>query len=419
MKNSFKFVHAADLHLDSPLLGLEAFSDAPVDVIRDATRVALKRIVELCLNERVDFLLIAGDVYDGDWKSLATGRFFAEQMVRLTKAGIQVFLIKGNHDAASLISREVILPGVFTFDHLKPQTKFVNGCAVAIHGQSFAHRVVSEDLSAKYPDPVPGMFNIGMLHTCAAGDKAHEPYAPCSVDSLVRKGYDYWALGHVHQRVILNESPPVVFPGNIQGRHVRETADDGKGVTLVEVRDGRATMTHVAVDSVRWMHLTVDVAGVQSTSDVILRVAAASRKARDTCDGRLLAARVTITGRCEASLAIHKDLAAFDASVRTYIQGSVDDVWIEEIRIETHSDSTDAALVGQGSLGDLLAFIRTADETGRLSEVRDKLGALRERIRSSAPELVAELDLDDDNLIDALLPDVEEAVLAMAVGLAR
>ena len=420
MNHSFRFVHAADLHLDSPLLGLEAFDDAPIAIIREATREALKRLVDLCLDQDVQFLLIAGDIYDGDWKSLATGRFFADQMARLAKSQIPVFLIKGNHDAASLISRDLVVPGVATLDHRKPETTLIESLKVAIHGQSYKEREVTENLAEKYPNAVDGFFNIGMLHTCGTGGTSmHAPYAPCTVEQLVRKGYDYWALGHVHQREILRESPPIVFPGNIQGRHVREPAPEGKGVTVVDVVDGEiASLTHVPLDTVRWMHLTIDVSGLGTVDDVYARVALEVRLATELVGDRLLAVRITLSGACQASLAIHRDQTSFDSGLRSFVQGTIADVWIEEIRTHLQSEISAPVLADQGSLADLLGYIRSAANEDRLSEVKKRLNTLRERVKAAAPELVTELGLDDDDddLLRSLLPDIEETVLAFALG---
>jgi DNA repair exonuclease SbcCD nuclease subunit len=418
VNHTFRFVHSADLHLDSPLLGLEAFDDAPIVTIREATREALKRLVDLCIDQDVQFLLIAGDIYDGDWKSLATGRFFADQMARLDKAKIPVFLIKGNHDAASLITRDLVVPGSTTFDHKKPETKLIESLKVAIHGQSYKDREVTENLAEKYPDGLDGYFNIGMLHTCGTGGTSlHALYAPCTIEQLLQKGYDYWALGHVHQRDILRERPPIVFPGNIQGRHVRETAPDGKGVTVVEVIDGEVeSLTHVPLDTVRWMNLNIDVSGLDTIEDVYFRVATEVRLAADQCGGRLLAVRLTLTGDCQASISIHRDQTSFDSGLRSYVQGTIADVWIEEIRVHVRSEATAPVLADQGSLSDLLEFIRTAADSGRLTEVEKRLNSLRERVKTAAPELIGEIGLDDENLLRSLLPDIEETVLAFALG---
>jgi DNA repair exonuclease SbcCD nuclease subunit len=243
----FRFVHAADLHLDSPLRGLEADPAAPAETIRGATRRALGGLVDLAIQENVEFVLIAGDIYDGDWPDFGTGLFFANQTRRLEQAGIPVFAIRGNHDAANRMTRSLRMPHVTVFDHARAHTHRLERIGVAIHGQSFADQAVTEDLSRAYPPPVPGLFNIGMLHTSAEGYTAHARYAPCEVARLRSHGYDYWALGHVHERQVLAEDPWIVFPGNLQGRHVNETG--AKGASLVTVTDGRvASVEHRVLD---------------------------------------------------------------------------------------------------------------------------------------------------------------------------
>ena len=191
----FKFLHAADIHLDSPLRGLQRYEGAPVEEIRQASRRALENLVQLAIDQSVAFVLIAGDLYDGDWKDHRTGLYFVSQMVRLRAAGIPVIAIAGNHDAANKMTRTLPLPeNVHVLDHRRPETFLLEQPGVAIHGQSFATPTVLEDLSAAYPPAVGGMLNIGLLHTCATGREGHQPYAPCTIPGLISKHYDYWAL---------------------------------------------------------------------------------------------------------------------------------------------------------------------------------------------------------------------------------
>jgi DNA repair exonuclease SbcCD nuclease subunit len=230
----FRFIHAADIHLDSPLKGLELAEDAPLEDIRAASRRALENLVDLAIGEEVAFILIAGDLYDGEWRDFNTGLFFNQCMVKLKDAGIRVFVISGNHDAANQMTKTLQLPdNVHKFSSRKAETITIEGIDVAVHGQSFGARAVSNNLSLNYPEARGGHFNIGLLHTALSGREGHEPYAPCSVDDLRSKGYQYWALGHVHKREEVHNDPWIVFPGNIQGRHIREIGH--KGCTMVTV----------------------------------------------------------------------------------------------------------------------------------------------------------------------------------------
>ncbi len=256
----FSFLHAADLHLDSPLRGLEA--DAPAERIRGATRQALVNLVDLALAERVAFVLLAGDLYDGDWQDYPTGHFLVGQLARLTHAGIAVYAISGNHDAQSVLTRQLPWPErAMMFDTDGAHSVEVPGLDVVIHGQGFAHQAVTDNLALAYPPPVPGKLNIGLLHT-AAEDTNHGRYAPCTAEQLAAHGYDYWALGHVHLRGELGGHPNwIVFPGNLQGRHINEEGE--KGATLVRVRAGRLYPEHRTLDVVRWSRIFVDLAGAE------------------------------------------------------------------------------------------------------------------------------------------------------------
>ena len=184
-----RFIHAADLHIDSPLRGLGRYAGAPVERLRNATRRALVQLVELALAEEVQFVLLAGDLYDSDWTDFHTGLFFREQMVRLVRAGIQVFIVQGNHDAQGVISRQLPLPEqVRVFSSRASETVHLQGLGVAIHGRSFSERKTIDDLVPGYPDAVPGAFNIGLLHTSLTGAPGHDTYAPTSVPVLRARG---------------------------------------------------------------------------------------------------------------------------------------------------------------------------------------------------------------------------------------
>ena len=166
----FRFLHAADIHLDSPLKGLAQYEGTAAESIRTATREALERLVGLAIEEQVSFMIIAGDLYDGDWRDYRTGLFFVSQMGRLNQARIPVYLLYGNHDARSQITRRLTLPGnAHVFQSRSPQSFEIGKLNVALHGQSFRQRDVPDNLALSYPQPSPGAFNIGVLHTGLGG----------------------------------------------------------------------------------------------------------------------------------------------------------------------------------------------------------------------------------------------------------
>ncbi|MGC8644629.1 MAG: metallophosphoesterase family protein, partial [Isosphaeraceae bacterium] len=288
------FAHAADLHIDSPLRGLEHYEGAPVERVRLATRAALENLVRLCRERQVDFLVVAGDLFDYDWRDFSTPLFVVKQFQLLQQADIPVYLIRGNHDSREEMSRKVPWPrNVTLFDHAKPETFVLEKLGVALHGLSFPKREVKENLVPRYPAPHRGLFNLGLLHTNATGSAEHDPYAPCRVDELVAKGYDYWALGHLHEFNILHQQPHVVYSGNTQGRHVRETG--AKGCVLVTVDDNAVTGCEFChTDVLRWFRAVIVLEADDGVDELIDLAGARLRAIADLADGRLAAVRIEV-----------------------------------------------------------------------------------------------------------------------------
>jgi DNA repair exonuclease SbcCD nuclease subunit len=395
---AISFLHAADIHLDSPLKGLERYEGAPVERIRGATRRALERLIDLAIEQRVDFALFAGDLYDGDWRDYNTGLYLAQQLRRLREHGIPVFIIAGNHDAANKMTRALALPeNVRVLAHERPETVVLDDLGVAIHGQSFATAAVTENLAAAYPAPRSGYINIGMLHTGLGGMDGHEPYAPCSLEELRRRGYDYWALGHVHARQDMWLDPPVVFPGNVQGRHIREHGP--KGCVVATVRANQ-TVEHVfhRLDQVQWVRGVVDVSGLESESDALGSTAEVLDRLLDAepDPDSLLAVRVILSGTTDLSGRLHADRERIVAEVRSLATERCGErLWIEKVEIEARPRR--AVTVPDGPIEELMEVL------GQLRADRDSMYAVIEELAELKRKLPSELfhDADSPRLDDA------------------
>ena len=406
----FRFVHAADVHLDSPLKGLAGQDGSAAKLVRSATRKAFEGLVTRTVEERAAFLVIAGDLYDGDWRDYQTGLFFVRQMGRLREAGIPAYVIYGNHDAQSKITRSLTLPdNVTVFRTRSAETHRMEELDVALHGQGYRERDIDENLARSYPSPIPSAFNIGILHTGLGGMEGHAPYAPCTLDELRKKGYDYWALGHIHKPEILSTDPYVVFSGNVQGRHIRETGP--RGAMLVTVEDGAVNaLEPLHVDVVRWALVEVGADGIETVSDANDRVRTAIEQAvEENADGRLLACRIEVVGRTPAHsalLASHEDLLA---EARASAAGLGDEVaWVEKLIINT---ALPANTVPDPALAETLGEIGLArQDEALLRDLKEQLapfvGKLPAEARDAAesPLLRAAMDHDFGELIELARP---------------
>ncbi|HEY1786422.1 MAG TPA: DNA repair exonuclease [Pirellulales bacterium] len=419
---SIKFLHAADVHLDSPLRGLEEYAGAPVERMRLAPRRAMDKLVQICLDEQVDFLLIAGDLFDTDVRSFDAALWAATQLQRLHRAGIPVYLILGNHDSLGEMTRQVPWPANVTlFDHRRPQTVRHGALPVAVHGMSYARREVTQNLVPHYPSPLPDYFNIGLLHTNAGGNPNHDAYAPCGVDELVAKGYDYWALGHVHDYQVLHQRPHVVYAGNTQGRHVREPGV--KGCVLVGVTDGEVTSLEFReTDVLRWYHETIVLKPDDDEDALLDRTATTLGRVAQSAPGRLAAVRLTYEGRSALHARLMQDATRQQivANIRGRAGDLGEDLWIEKIKFDTRSLlDVESLRAGQDLVGELLRELKSvADDPARLAALAPLLEPLR--LKAGA-ELAAgdtssqRIDLTDPVRLADWLREAEELLLCHLV----
>lgn len=409
----FTFLHAADIHLDSPLRGLERYEGAPVEQICRATRRALENLVQLALDEKVNFVLLAGDLYDGDWRDFNTGLFLVRQMARLKDAGIPVFTLAGNHDAANKMTRSLSLPdNVKVLSSKKPETCDLPDWDVRIHGQGFATQAVLHDLSQNYPAATKGMFNIGLLHTCAECT-GHERYAPCTVDGLRMKGYDYWALGHIHKRQKLSDDdePPIVFPGNPQGRHIGEDDERGpKGCYLVTVGEDRAPKLEFrALEVVRWHRCVISAKSEDSAEAILDRVIAELGVLRQDTEPSLWAVRVDVRGKCKTHAGLQANSAHWISELRARALAlDAERLWLERISFKTAPDTDFSPQTLDGPFEELAAVLNElGSDPTQLAELGEHLAELKRKLPAELAQSEAGLDPTDPGWLHGLLDQVE------------
>jgi DNA repair protein SbcD/Mre11 len=404
-----KILHAADLHLDSPLGGLEFYEGAPVDEVRSATRRALVNLVDYCLGERVELLLLAGDLYDGDWRDYSTGLFFLQQMARLADGPTRVVWVRGNHDAQSQITRHLSPPGhVRELSVSEPESAVFDDLGIVVHGRGYAVRDTKDNLVTDYPARIPGLLNLGLLHTAVDGREPHARYAPCTLDQLRACSYDYFALGHVHAREVLSTDPWVVFPGNLQGRHVRECGP--KGATVIEVRDGRIlSVEHVDFDVVRWHVAQVSSGPDDGFEAAREKTVMALEAAKIAAKGRVLATRVEIVGETAAHVSLLGQSERLKAQLRVDSL-AMGGVYVEDVRVRTRPLRSRAS---RGVPGD--AFAQLSESLAlraRQAGTEEQREDFIERLKAGLDAVPIELLREQLTEFPELMADAERLLVA-------
>ena len=412
---TLRFVHAADLHLDSPFQGVR--NNAPDDIataLHESTFAAYERIIDLCIREEAQALLVAGDIYDGADRSLRAQLRFIEGLKKLDEAGIQSFVCHGNHDPLDGVAARLVLPE--RSHQFREQVEAIplgNGSRATVYGISYPRRDVFEDLTPHFQRRPDDGFAIGLLHASVGDIGEHVSYAPCTVESLTSTGIDYWALGHVHTRSVLRDSDPaIVYPGNIQGRHANENGE--RGIYIVDVdRNNRPSLTHVSVCSVRWETVSVDIGALEREQDLLDALDTAASDLLDGAGGCGVVCRIRLTGRGELHQFLHLDGSVDDLreQLNDDLTRRTPFLWCERIAVETSPQFDRAGrLQSEDFLADVLRMIDELQaDPGRL---RDIAHQVMEPLydNSRARTYLRDVKPDGDDL-HRLLADAENRIL--------
>ena len=377
----FSFVHAADLHLDTPFKGIGSTAPHVARQLREASLAAFDSLVELCLERRVAFLVVAGDVYDGPERGLRAQLRFRDGLARLSDAGISSFVVHGNHDPvetgwSALSGPWPELVTIFGTGTVKAVPVEVGGIpAATVQGVSFAQRGERQNLALRFAHRAGPGIQVGVLHCNVQGAASgYDDYSPCSLDDLRGIGLDYWALGHVHARMVLSgrsgsDEPWVVYPGNLQARSPKPSERGIKGAVVAHVHAGRvADLEPVGCDVVRFGLVEVDIGNIADLAELRARLVAASRDGLASSDGRSLVLRAQLVGQSELHLDLRRPGTLEDLLVA--LRGDFAEYqpfcWWDSIDDRSRPTvDIDAARAGSDFAADL---IRLADQLGPILE---------------------------------------------------
>ncbi|MFV1965185.1 MAG: exonuclease SbcCD subunit D [Pirellulaceae bacterium] len=411
---AFSFVHSADLHLDSPFLGLGRLPEGEngvVQELREATFRAFDSVIDLCICRKADFLLVAGDVYDGADRSLQAQLRFRNGLRRLIEAGIRAYVVHGNHDPLDGWADSLQMPdGVHGFGPELDSVVFEKeGVPVArIHGISYPTRKIGKRFGKGFQRRGDEPFQIGLFHCNAGGDTRYDPYAPRSVSELAESNLNYWALGHIHESVVLRKADPFVgYPGNTQGRHINEAGPRGCFFVRVTAEGNlEAEPDFVATDTVRWLVSDVAIEGLETMESLLERIDEKMDELAGQAEERPVVTRITFRGRGPLHRSLARPSAARDLLDELHDLGTARTpfIWVEKLVLRTRPQfDLDARREAQDFLGDLLRLIddirRSPDE---MADLQGVLADLYEHRRASKI-----LDPPDEDALRILLDEAE------------
>ncbi len=403
---AFRFLHTADLHLDSPLRSLALKDSELAGLIGNASRSVFESIVGICLEERLDALLIAGDLFDGTLRSVKTAAYLSRQFRRLDEAGISVYMIRGNHDAeASAVTKQLDLPpSVHVFSGKGGMVR-LDDKGVAIHGISFAKKTMPETSLPKFKSPADGLINIGLMHTSIGGSEGHDVYAPVSLAALAAHGFDYWALGHIHKRKVHHENPFIVMPGIPQGRDTGEAGP--KSVTLVTADENGIRIEERLTALAEFSAVTIDVRGLKDIEAVRTAIRDAIRTQSEATQSEHAVLRMTLTGQTPLAWRIRRDAELLAEEARQDAR-ETGNVWIEKLyaapSVPAHlSAKSDTA--GPSPVAELEALMRDSiiTDEGFCAEADKILSARLGKLPPSLRDHFGKDEAGRKNILDRLL----------------
>ena len=384
----FSFVHAADLHLDTPFKGIGTMAPHVAEKLREASLAAFDSLVDLCLDRGAAFLVVAGDIYDGPERGLRAQLRFRDGLARLSGAGIASFVVHGNHDPvetgwSALGDTWPERVTIFGPGKVQAVPVEIDGIPLAtVQGISFAQRSERENLALRFAHSAGPGIQVGLLH-CNVGGAAlgYDDYSPCTLEDLRGVGLDYWALGHVHTRMILagrqdSDEPWVVYPGNLQARSPKASERGPKGAVVVHVRGGRvADVEPVSCDVVRFDLVEIDVAEMADLAELRTRLASAARDRLASADGRSLVLRGLLVGQGELNFDLRRPGSVddlLDALREDFADGDPFCWWASIDDRSRPAIDLDAARAGSDFAADLIAL---ADELRRCLEAEETMVA--------------------------------------------
>lgn len=368
--STIRFIHTADLHLDSPFKGMTGLPTDHLNKLRDSTFEAFTKLIEHAVKTKPDFMLIAGDIYDGEDRSLRTQMKFREGMVKLDAAGIPVFISHGNHDHLSGRWTRFDLPSnVYVFDeHVETVRLTVDNQEVLIYGFSYKERHIRDKVIDRYPLAEDhDALHIGMLHGSLAGDETHAVYAPFTKNELLAKRYDYWALGHIHVRQQLHESPPIVYPGNIQGRHRNEHGT--KGFYEVELSKTTASLHFIPASAIVFDRLELPCAGMSHANEWLTACSEVLESFKEHNGAGIVELLLTDIDREAANLFSQSPEGEWLEVLRDYVGESEPYVWVQKITFASQLNPSMASSALMQSVAGMIDGWTTEDWKDVLKDV--------------------------------------------------